>query len=87
MVVAKKNRQSLRLSVDLTGVNVYVCCEKYILPPVEYSLGMLARAKKFSIVDANMGLWQILLTEESAMYTTFGLFHFNCLPYGIASCA
>lgn len=83
VVVPKKNRESVRL----TGLNVYVCREKYILPSVEQSLGMLAGAKKFSKLDANMGFWQIPLTEESAKYTTFitpfGRFHLICLPFGI----
>lgn len=66
-----------------------MCREKYILPSVELSLVTFARAETFSKLDANMGFWQIPLTEESAKYTTFitpfGRFHFNCLPFGIAS--
>ena len=73
--------------MDYTGLNEFVCREKYILPSVDQSLGMLAGAKVFSKLDANMGFWQIPLTKESAMYTTFitpfGWFHFNRLPFGI----
>lgn len=43
----------------------------------------------FSKLDANMGFWQVPLTEESARYTTFitpfGQFNFNRLPFGISS--
>lgn len=89
VVVPKKNSSKLRLCVDFTGLNEYVCREKYILPSVEQSLGMLAGAKVFSKLDANMGFWQIPLTEESAKYTTFitpfGRFHFNRLPFCINS--
>ncbi len=75
--------------VDLTSINEYVCREKYILPSVEKSLGMLTGAKLLSKLDANMGFWQIPLTEELAKYTTFitpfRRLHFNRLPFGIAS--
>ena len=50
---------------------------------------MLAGARIFSKLDANMGLWQIPLAEESAKYTTFitpfGRYHFQRLPFGINS--
>lgn len=89
LVVVPKKDNKVRLCVDLTGLNQYVCREKYILPSVEQSLGQLAGAKVFSKLDANMGFWQIPLTEASAKYTTFitpfGRFHFNRLPFGIAS--
>lgn len=48
VVVAKADRESVPLCVDLIGLNVYVCREKYILPSVEQSLGLLAGAKKRS---------------------------------------
>ena len=71
--------------MDYTGLNAYVRREKYILPSVDQSLGMLAGAKVFSKLDANMGF----SAEESVMYTTFitpfGRFHFNRLSFGINS--
>lgn len=89
VVVPKKNSQRLRLCVDFTGLNQYVCREKYVLPSVDQSLGMIAGARVFSKLDANMGFWQIPLDEESAKYTTFitpyGRFHFKRLPFGINS--
>ncbi|XP_030204757.1 uncharacterized protein K02A2.6-like [Gadus morhua] len=89
VVVPKKNSQQLRLCVDFTGLNQYVCREKYVLPSVDQSLGMLAGARIFSKLDANMGFWQIPLAEESAKYTTFitpfGRYHFQRLPFGINS--
>lgn len=57
VVVPKKNSQGLRLCVDFTGLNKYVCQEKYVLPSVDQSLGMLAGARVFSKLDANMGFW------------------------------
>ncbi|KAK0135573.1 Transposon Ty3-I Gag-Pol polyprotein [Merluccius polli] len=63
IVVMPKKDNKVRLCVELTGLNQYVCREKYILPSVEQSLGKLAGAKVFSKLDANMGFWQIPLTE------------------------
>lgn len=90
MVVApKKNKEEVRICVDMTPLNVSVCREKYILPSVEQTLGMLTGAQYFSKLDANMGFWQIPLAKESALLTTFitpfGRYHFNRLPFGISS--
>lgn len=89
MVVVPKKSGAVRICVDFTKMNEAVCREKYILPSVEHTLGMLAGATVFSKLDANMGFWQILLAEESARYTTsitpFGRYYFNSLPFGIAS--
>uniref|UniRef100_A0A3B3DHQ9 ribonuclease H n=1 Tax=Oryzias melastigma TaxID=30732 RepID=A0A3B3DHQ9_ORYME len=89
MVVVPKKSGAVRICVDFTKMNQAVCREKYILPSVEHTLGMLAGATVFSKLDANMGFWQVPLTEESAKYTTFitpfGRYYFNRLPFGIAS--
>ena len=89
IVVVPKKSGAVRICVDLTKLNESVCREKFILPSVEEILGMLAGAKIFSKLDANMGFWQIPLTEDSAKLTTFitpfGRFFFKRLPFGIAS--
>lgn len=50
---------------------------------------MLAGARIFSKLDANMRFWQIPLTEDSAKLTTFitpyGRYFFKRLPFGINS--
>ncbi len=89
MVVVPKKAGTVRICVDFTRMNESVCREKFILPSVEHTLGMLAGATVFSKLDANMGFWQVPLTKESAKYTTFitpfGRYYFNRLPFGIAS--
>lgn len=89
MVPVPSKNGSVRICVDLTRLNEAVCREKYILPSVEQTLGSLAGAQLFSKLDANRGFWQIPLSPESALYTTFitpfGRFYFNRLPFGIAS--
>lgn len=90
MVVApKKSKDEIRICVDLSPLNEAVCREKFILPSVDQTLGMLSGAKFFTKIDANMGFWQIPLTKDCAHYTTFitpfGRYFFNRLPFGIAS--
>lgn len=66
-----------------------MCRERYIFPSVDQTLGMLTGAQYFSKLDANTGFWQIPLSKESALLTMFitpnGRYHFNRLPFGIAS--
>lgn len=90
MVVApKKDKEKVRICVDMTPLNESVCRERYILPSVDQTLGMLTGAQYFSKLDANMGFWQIPLSKDSALLTTFitpfGRYHFNRLPFGISS--
>lgn len=59
------------------------------MPSVEHTLGQVTGAKIFSKLDANSGFWQIKLTEESKLLTTFitpfGRYCYNRLPFGITS--
>eukprot|EP00731_Ephydatia_muelleri_P034154 Em0049g1a len=71
------------------GTNESVCRERHPLPVVEQVLAQLTGAKVFSRLDANSGFWQIPLSPESALLTTFitpfGRFCFHRLPFGITS--
>ena len=89
MVVVPKKTGSLRICVDLRPLNECVLCEVHPLPKVDVTLASLAGAQVFSKLDANSGFWQIPLSEESRLLTTFitpfGRYCFNKLPFGIAS--
>lgn len=89
IVVVSKKTGGIHICVALTKLNKSVCHEKFMLPSVEETLGMLGGTKIFSELDANMGFWQIPLTKESEKFTTFitpfGLFFLKQLPFGIAS--
>ena len=89
MVVVPKNNNKVRICVDLTKLNRSVCRERHILPSIEQTLAQLKGAKIFSKLDANSGFWQIKLSAQSALLTTFitpmGRFCFNRLPFGITS--
>ena len=86
MVVAQKANGSVRICVDLSRLNESVCRERHQLPVVEQVLAQLTGAKLFS---TNSGFWQIPLSPESALLTTFttpsGRFCFHRLPFGITS--
>ena len=79
-------RNPTRSSVDFTRLNQSVCRERHPLPAVEYTL---AGARVFSKLDANSSFWQIPLSRDSALLTTFitpfGRFCFHRLPFGITS--
>ena len=89
MVVVPKQNGNVRICVDLTKLNQSVCRERHILPSVEQVLAQIGGAKVFTKLDANSGFWQIKLSKESALLTTFitpfGRFCFNRLPFGITS--
>uniref|UniRef100_A0A3B1IHV4 ribonuclease H n=1 Tax=Astyanax mexicanus TaxID=7994 RepID=A0A3B1IHV4_ASTMX len=89
MVVVPKPNGAVRICVDLTKLNNAVKRERHILPSVEHTLGQLEGAKIFSKLDANSGFWQIPLSKNSALLTTFispfGRFCFNRLCFGISS--
>ena len=89
MVVVPKPNHKVRICVDLTHLNQSVCRERHPLPAVEQTLAQLADARIFSTLDANSGFWQIPLSPESALLTTFitpqGRYCFHRLPFGITS--
>ena len=89
MVVVPKQDGKVRICVDLTKLNESVRRERHILPSVDHTLAQLGGAKVFTKLDANSGFWQIELSKESALLTTFitpfGRFCFNRLPFGITS--
>ena len=59
------------------------------LPKVEKTLANLSGAKLFNKLDANIGFWQIPLTERSKLLTTFitpfGRYYFHKLPFETCS--
>jgi len=89
MVVVPKPDGRVRICVDLIKLNQSVRRERHILPSVEQTLAQLGGATVFSKLDANSGYWQMELTKQSALLTTFitpyGRYCFNRLPFGITS--
>uniref|UniRef100_A0A5S6Q175 RNA-directed DNA polymerase n=1 Tax=Trichuris muris TaxID=70415 RepID=A0A5S6Q175_TRIMR len=89
VVVPKADGKSVRVCVDLTALNKSVRRSLFTLPTVEEQLALLTGAKVFSKLDANSGFWQIPLSRDSSLLTTFmtpfGRFCFQRLPFGISS--
>jgi hypothetical protein len=89
MVVVPKPNGDVRICVDLTKLNQSVCRERHPLPAVEQTLAQLAGAQVFTKLDANSGFWQIPLSVDSSLLTTFltpfGRYCFHRLPFGITS--
>ena len=58
------------------------------MPVIEDILPELGKAKVFTKVDCKDGYWQIKLTEESSLLTTFatpfGRYKWNRMPFGIS---
>ena len=89
MVVVPKPSGKIRICVDLIKSNENVKRENFPLPAIDQSLGLLSGAKYFSKLDANSGFWQIKLSDQSKLLTTFitsfGRYAFNRLPMGLSS--
>ncbi len=71
VAVPKKNKEQIRICVDLKNLNRAVKTEKFMLPTTDDILPKLAHAKVFSLLDAASGFWQIPLDSASAKLTTF----------------
>jgi len=58
------------------------------IPVIEDILPEVGKAKIFTEVDCKNGYWQIELTEESSLLTTFATFFVRCkwngMPFGIS---
>ena len=84
-----KSNGRVRVCVDMSKLNESVKRGRMVLPSVEHTLAQLQGAGVFSKLDANSGFWQIPLSNESALLTTFitpfGRFCYNRLPFGITS--
>ena len=71
MVVIPKPNGKVRMCVDLTKLNESVRLERHPLPSVDRVLAQLSGATIFSKLDANSGFWQVPLSPDSALLTTF----------------
>ena len=89
MVVVPKPSGSIRICVDLKPLNESVMREIHPMPKVDITLAQLTGAKLFTKLDTNSGFWQVPLSKDSRLLTTFitpyGRFCFNKLPFGITS--
>ena len=89
LTIAPKPNGAIRLCVDLTRLNKGVKREMYPLPRVSDMLSRLSEGTIFSKMDANSGFWQVKLSEESKLFTTFispwGRYCLRRMPFGMSS--
>ena len=89
LVVAKKNKNKLKVCLDPSDLNRAVMCEHFPIQTVEDVISRMPNAKAFSVLDANYGFWQVKLAKDSSkpatFYTPFGRYSYTRLPFGIAS--
>ena len=71
MVVVPKKNDDVRICVDLKPLNEAVLRVTHPLSKVVPILALLSGAQVFSKLDANSGFWQIPLSEEWRLLTTF----------------
>ena len=91
VVTSKKGTDDIRLCVDLSRLNRYVCRERYQSPTPAEAVADIAvnEAQIFTVLDAKKGYHQCLMDEPSQLLTTFitpfGHFKYRRAPYGLSS--
>ena len=88
-VVVVPKKKGVGICVDPKALIESVLREIHPIPPVDDILAQISGTKLFSKLDANSCFWQIPLSPESRLRTTFitpnGRYCFNKLVFGISS--
>ena len=89
VVIEKPKSQKLCICLDPRPLNKAIRREHFQLPTIEDITTRLSGAHVFSKLDANHGYWQIPLSKQSQLPTTFnspfGRYCFKCVPFEIKS--
>ena len=90
VVVSKKDNNRVRICIDPSDLNKAILREHYPMNTIDDIATRLSGSKYFTTLDANMGYFQIKLTDKSSYLTTFntpfGRFRYLRMPMG-ASCS
>jgi hypothetical protein len=88
LVIVKKPK-GLRICIDPQHLNTCILREYYKMPTFEEISAKMKGAKVFSTLDASSAFYQVKLTDDSSVYTTFntpyGRYCYLKLPYGLCS--
>ena len=92
VVTPKQGTDHIRVCVDLSRLNHYVCREKHQSPTLAEAVADIAEeARFFTVLDAKKGYHQCLMDDASQLLTTFttpfGRFKYCRAPYGLSSFA
>ena len=89
MVVVPKPSGEVRICLDSRDSNFAVKREHYQMPTLDETTSQLAGAKYFTVLDATAGYWNVPLSKEASILTTFqtpfGRFCYLRMPFGICS--
>src|SRR4051812_42011739 len=90
-MVPKKDTDILRMCVDFTSLNKHCPKDHFPLPQIDQIINLTAGCEKLSFLDAYSGYNQIQLKvqdqEKTAFITTFGVFCYNTMPFGLKNAA
>ena len=88
-VVHKKDGKSVRVCIDPKFLNQALLREYHPIKTLEDVLTKIQGSKCFTVLDANMGFYQLQLDAESQLLTCFqtpwGRYKYQRLPMGIKS--
>lgn len=90
MVVVCRDNNKVRICLDPQNLNKAIVRERHMMPTFEELISKMPNAKYFSVLDACKGFYQICLSPESQLLTTFNAGHLGryCylrLPFGLNS--
>ena len=90
VVVKKKTKNAVRICIDPSNLNKAIKREHFPMNSIDDIVTRLHGSKYFSTLDANMGFFQIKLSEKSSYLTTFnspfGRYRYLRMPMG-AKCS
>ena len=89
MVCIRKPSGRVRICIDPTDLNRVILREHHPMSTIDDIATRLNSSQWFTVLDTNMGFYQIKLSEESSRYTTFntpfGRYRHLRMPMGISS--
>ena len=89
MIPVSKSNGEICVCLDPRELNQAIQCQHYPMPSIEDVTARMPNVKVFSKFDATSGYWQLKLTDESSLLTTFntpfGRYKYVRLPFGINS--
>lgn len=86
MVCVRKKNGKVRICIDPTDLNKAILREHYPMNTIDEVATRLHGSKYFTTLDANMGYYQVKLSEKSSKLTTFntpfGRYRYLRMPMG-----